>query len=461
MKYQFNRHLRIVKFLVLTGIIFSTFVYTYPAYAQGPVVDTAVDENDGSCVDGDCSLRDAIAVASPGETITFDSNYSIYLGSQLSIDKVLTIDGQSNSVTVSGDTGNDGSPNTRVFQVGGSGVVTLSNLSVVSGTVQGAGLRNDSGTVTINNSAFAGHIVTALYNNNGALTINNSVITGNTGPSAAGLGNFAGTVIISGSTFANNKSTGFGGGVVNQNNGIVTVENSTLSGNEAGSDSDGGIYNFSSGVVTISNSTLSGNKASLAGAGLYNSALATIANSTFSNNQSNGSGGGLYAVSGAITVTNSTFSGNKATSGNGGGINLASSTVVTINNSTLSGNEAGSLGGGLYSTSSELHLRNTIIANSTGADCSLAINSIDTNDTNLIEDNTCGPHIFGDPKLGPLQDHGGPTWTHRLLGGSPAINKGNNATCLATDQRGYPRNDGYCDIGAFESFAVYIPIVIK
>jgi len=33
-------------------------------------------------------------------------------------------------------------------------------------------LRNDSGTVTINNSAFVGHIVTALYNNNGALTIN-------------------------------------------------------------------------------------------------------------------------------------------------------------------------------------------------------------------------------------------------------------------------------------------------
>jgi CSLREA domain-containing protein len=50
-----------------------------PAYAQGPVVNTALDENDSDCNDGDCSLRDAIQTAVTGETVTFDNSYTIYL----------------------------------------------------------------------------------------------------------------------------------------------------------------------------------------------------------------------------------------------------------------------------------------------------------------------------------------------------------------------------------------------
>jgi hypothetical protein len=53
--------------------------------------------------------------------------------------------------------------------------------------------------------------------------------------------------------------------------------------------------------------------------------------------------------------------------------------------------------------------------------------------------------------LGPLQDNGGPTWTHALLPGSPALDVGDPAQCPATDQRGVPRPQGAgCDIGAFE-----------
>ncbi|HKH35611.1 MAG TPA: choice-of-anchor Q domain-containing protein, partial [Rubrobacter sp.] len=84
----------------------------------------------------------------------------------------------------------------------------------------------------------------------------------------------------------------------------------------------------------------------------------------------------------------------------------------------------------------------------------------------LDSDNTCG---FGtsnnslsgvDPMLGPLADNGGPTETHALLEGSPAINKGNNA--FAVDPDGNPlqfdqRGQGFArivggsvDIGAFE-----------
>jgi hypothetical protein len=67
-----------------------------------------------------------------------------------------------------------------------------------------------------------------------------------------------------------------------------------------------------------------------------------------------------------------------------------------------------------------------------------------------------GDLLKADPLLGPLQDNGGPTFTMALMGGSPAIDAGDDAVCaappvLGVDQRGQPRPGGpHCDIGAFE-----------
>jgi hypothetical protein len=68
-----------------------------------------------------------------------------------------------------------------------------------------------------------------------------------------------------------------------------------------------------------------------------------------------------------------------------------------------------------------------------------------------------GTPLTGDPKLGPLQNNGGPTQTMALGNGSPAINAGDpncedlNGTAILTDQRGAPRPHGSaCDIGAYE-----------
>src|SRR5262249_30285903 len=63
-----------------------------------------------------------------------------------------------------------------------------------------------------------------------------------------------------------------------------------------------------------------------------------------------------------------------------------------------------------------------------------------------------------DAKLGPLDDYGGPTLTHALVSGSPAIDGGNPAApgsggtaCPTTDQRGETRPSGAaCDVGSFE-----------
>ena len=76
-------------------------------------------------------------------------------------------------------------------------------------------------------------------------------------------------------------------------------------------------------------------------------------------------------------------------------------------------------------------------------------------------DTAPGAGITGqDPLLGPLQDNGGPTFTHALLAGSPAIDAGNDGAAPATDQRGTSRPQGlFSDIGAFEVIvAAAVPV---
>jgi hypothetical protein len=110
-----------------------------------------------------------------------------------------------------------------------------------------------------------------------------------------------------------------------------------------------------------------------------------------------------------------------------------------------------------------VHLSNTLIAHTPfGGDCRTAPGEAITNDHNLMQSSlvadTCGvtdgadgSRIGVDPLLAPLTDYGDGLPTHALLPGSPAIDAGNNATCLATDERGTPRPQGAaCDIGAFE-----------
>jgi hypothetical protein len=130
---------------------------------------------------------------------------------------------------------------------------------------------------------------------------------------------------------------------------------------------------------------------------------------------------------------------------------------LAVNNSTVSGNSAG----GIFNSGTAT-LQNSIISNS-GPNCSGAITS---HGYNLISDGSCafsGPGDMNntDPKLGPIQNNGGPTQTMALPSGSPAVDAGNPSGCtdgaghlLRTDQRGKPRPDtedtGGCDMGAYE-----------
>jgi predicted outer membrane repeat protein len=203
--------------------------------------------------------------------------------------------------------------------------------------------------------------------------------------------------------------------------------------------------------LTVANSTISGNSTALSGGGISVSGGLVIENSTITGNSAGVSGGGIY---GGATVENSTISDNSA-GVSGGGIYGG----ATVMNSTISGNSAGTSGGGIYNNSS-LIVRNTILnAGASGENIFNDGGTVTSLGYNLSSDDgggyLTGPgdQINTDPLLGPLQNNGGPTFTHALLPGSPAIDAGdpNFHPPPFNDQRGCFRViNGCIDIGSFE-----------
>ncbi len=171
----------------------------------------------------------------------------------------------------------------------------------------------------------------------------------------------------------------------------------------------------------------------------------TVKNSTFANNESSYYGGGAIHAQGLVYIENSTFSNNY--SPRAGGALSIRGTGNSIKNSTFIGNSNSTTGG--IEASGTWHIYNSIIDSSAGADCGGDAPTTSVN--NHVADGSCNAAQSGDPKVGVLQNNGGPTLTHALQADSPARNQGNGATCLAADQRGIVRPQGAgCDMGAVE-----------
>jgi hypothetical protein len=254
-------------------------------------------------------------------------------------------------------------------------------------------------------------------------------------------------------SFASDYSDSYGGGLFND--GTLTLINSIVSGNSA---IEGGGLFTRYGTAMLTSSTISGNSSSHNGGGIMNNIdPLTLTNSTVSGNSTGYRGGGLF-TNGPLTLTNSTVSGNSAS--HGGGL-YNTHGPVTLSVSTISGNSASHNGGGLASYV-PLTLTTSLVANNQGGNCA-ANGSLASHGYNLDSDGSC--HLTTptdlpgtDPLLGPLQKNGGPTFTHALLPGSPAIDAipwGTNGcgTTLVSDQRWQARPQpagGHCDIGAYE-----------
>ena len=269
--------------------------------------------------------------------------------------------------------------------------------------------------------------------------------------------------------------------------GKMTINNLTMvEGNVAGSYLEGGaIWLQGSGELAINGSVFRGNDASLGGAiaiddgaakltvdgvsfvenrakfgggaiSAYHNSQVSIMNSSFARNvagDGNANGGAIFALHGdSINVSNSTFVLNWA--GRGGAIHVRW-TPATLTHVTMFNNLA-QHGSGIFvydGGRDVFRVRNSLIKGSRfRVQC---YGPLTQNVGNFIADGTCSPKLSGDAFIKAPATDSLPTYVE-LLPDSPAIDAGEPAYCLPTDQIGNPRpQEGPCDIGAIES----VPIV--
>jgi hypothetical protein len=412
------------------------------------------------------SLREAILIANDStdvaDTIVFDNSLTdetvLLNGTRLpTITSELTITGLgAEHLTI------DAQNNSGIFWIDFGVTGQISGLTLTRGNAtnaQGGGILN-FGTLEVadstlsDNSAYEGGAIFSL----GSLTLAGSNLSGNSAIVTGGaiFSELGGELTVTDSTLSDNLAD-VGGAIIN--GGTATVTGSTLSGNSAASHG-GAIYNF--GTLTVAGSTLSGNSTGSdfteysGGGAIYNSGTLTVADSTLSDNSTDAQGGAIYNI-GTATVTGSTIVLNRADADDNGT----------------------DIGGGIYNFTSATTLSNTIVAGNlrgTGTTADDIGGFIDVADSshNLIGDpSTAGGlvdgvngNIVGNDGVGvidiatvidtTLADNGGPTKTHALVIGGPAIDAGDNSLIppgTDYDQRGegFARIvGGTVDIGAFE-----------
>ncbi len=374
-----------------------------------------------------------------------------------------------------------------------------------AGDLGGAGIfAQEDPTISMTGTAMVGNAVVGNAAGGALAFFNNTQFVGmdldirdNVAPAAAGIYLFASassSIQFTGLTLDNNRATGddfAGGGIFAAGEGSLSIANSTISNNIADG-RGGGIYSVTTGGFTLTDSDVRNNRAGIHGGGAYLFEGGIVERSHFQGNRADGLGGGILGQGGSIIRT-STFTDNTAVAG--GGVHLGHLTTGTarprIENSTISGNTATD-GGGLsvVGTAEALHVTvtdntatsrggavltysqdafigdllvtNSIFAgNEDGAgpnNCDIVAGSGATFTSaggNVVDDASCSFGLTSDqssvdPLLAPeLADNGGPTLTHALLEGSPAIDAG-VAPDITTDQTGAARSDGSPDAGSVE-----------
>ena len=267
------------------------------------------------------SLRQALHDANDGDTITFAVTGTIVLTSEvLVIDNDVTISGPgADRLSINGNKAGSGC----IFGIAPNNTVTISGLTITNGL---CGIYSDHATLTVSNCIVSDNIAfggISIDNQNGPAV---PVERGNARDGRRAYANHpAGFPIML--TVANCVISDNSGSGVDNRSALVTIINTTISGNSAGE--GGGIYTGGGklpGNLTVINSTISGNFAS-------------------------SDGGGIASGFSVLTIVNSTISGNSVGDpdyGDGGGIASGSSVVLpalTITNSTVSGNSAATCGG--------------------------------------------------------------------------------------------------------------------
>ncbi|RYD92828.1 MAG: T9SS type A sorting domain-containing protein, partial [Sphingobacteriales bacterium] len=191
-----------------------------------------------------------------------------------------------NNVTLTGNTTGSAPGNGGGLHITGAGSATITGGIINNNTaVEGGGLWNGTGTLTVNNATVSGNIATGATTTDGG----------------GGIFNNGGTLIVNASTISGNATTGlFGrGGGIHVNGGTATVMVSTISGNTALANG-GGVYN--NGTLTLNANTITLNSATVSGGGIYNnSATGTSIKNTISAGNIALSGLDIFSETGVVT----------------------------------------------------------------------------------------------------------------------------------------------------------------
>ena len=401
------------------------------------------DPKPGNCTKRHCSLREAIIAANDAagpDTVELPGRrpYNLSLkstGEDESLDGDLDI--TSPLVVLHRSFGArpaiDANGIDRVFDV--HAAATIRNVTIrggsahpVDGDGDGGGVLTDS-ELGLKGTRIVDNETTVVDGNGGAVDndaqakvqIRNSLIEGNTALGEAGgvAGSLDGPTRIDQVVIRGNTG-GEGGGV--QAVGEVTITRSTIVDNHAVSGLDdelgdgGGVYVDDQGVLAVENSTITGNFALRSGGGVYGEpgAIADIKSATIARNRADSGDTGL---------------------GTGGGVQIDAATFEVVNSiialNTATGGAGSDCGGGTY-----LGTAPNLISTAAGG-CAPG-SPIVAADPGLGE------------LAGSGHASNGATPTIPLLPGSPALDAADPALSPPRDQRATLRDDGHPDLGAYE-----------
>jgi hypothetical protein len=327
-------------------------------------------------VDGPQGLVKAIDKANPGDvlslaqgcvyTLTSRDNHDDHLGDNgLPVVKIkLTING--NGATITRQL-TPPVPRFRIFQVAPGGDLTVNDVKIEHGFAddggdtspdrfrkgRGGGIYN-LGTLKVINSTFSQN--TATFGRGGI---------GNGDPQEEGIDNPAGgTLTLSNTTVSNNSAGTNGPGIASGLTSAMTLTHCIISDNSGPTSFGGGIS--SQGTVYLKGCLISNNTAANGG-GMANAGQVFLIASPVTGNtakavdNSTGFGGGIWnAEGGALTLTDSSVTGNSATN-DGAGIENLPGSVATLTSSVVNNNKATGNAGGIGNAGS-LALINSIVS---------------------------------------------------------------------------------------------------